>query len=87
MMASNLKVISLLAILWQWILLENSSIAAAEYRKAGAPAICRKYQGQCLEKVQSQNMLEKFFWHMRCKLSQEKILKGNVIIQKTIQIL
>ena len=90
MMSFNLKVISLLAILWQWILLENSSIVAAVaavYKKAGVQNTCQIYQGQCLEKGQIKNILELFMWHMNCKNIQEKILRGNVIIEKkTIEI-
>ena len=68
-MASNLKVVGLLAILWQWIILQNSSIVVAQYRSANIEGTCKTYQKQCLEKD-----------HKDCKEAQEDVLKSNAIL-------
>ena len=84
MMSFYLKV-SLLAILWQLILLENSSIVAAVYKKAGVINTCQIYKGQCLEKGQIKNIFELFMWPMRCKSNQDRILRDKVMIKKNYQ--
>ena len=68
-MASNLKVVGLLAILWQLISLQNSSVVVAQYRSANIEGKCEKYQKQCLEKD-----------HQDCKKAQKDVLKSNAIL-------
>ena len=70
MMASNLKVVGLLAILCQCIILQNSSIVVAEYRSSNIKETC-EIQKYCFEKD-----------HKDCKERQKYILSGNAIFLK-----
>ena len=67
-MASNLKVVGLLAIIWQWIILQNSSVVVAQYRSANIEKTC-EIQKYCLEKG-----------HQDCKERQKEVLDGNAIL-------
>ena len=75
-MASDLKVVGLLAILWQWIILQNSSTVVAQYRSANIEKTC-EIQKYCLEKD-----------HQDCKERQKEILDGNaILLLKLVKIL